>query len=1314
MNNKRAKQKRLLSWLLAVVMFFGLLPAISPERELKAKAANVVDGGWTVWWTMDDPTQSVKDGASYGNYTVVAPKENSTKITANSKSLNGIDFTHRFQFGTTGSSEKVNISFSAPTAGVLTVYGITANSSAKDRCLELSGPNGYKKTTEPLPNQITECRFEFEEGGTYQLYCVGGGVNIYYLSYEMTLEGKAPEIAAGSVKADVPVLSEGSTEAKADISWEIAKAAEGEARILIEYKLGNDEWQMAGIVDADKTSFSHDILQLKSGELAYRVSGLGTPSSEPAESGSSEWKQPRKPWAEVGAPVVSGVQETGDDAGKITVKWQMPMGCNGADKITVKLMKGEKIVEDVVCTASGVDYAGSGEVSFEPKASYEYRLVVTAERNREDKKINGESSVNFIAPLGTPEIESVKCTGSGAAELTWIKLKEADNYEVFVKSAGAEDSAYESFGQTTENTMALSGLTDGEKYTFKVVAYRDAVGDMTEAVKEKQMTGKQERAFVAAPVGSNAKGTVSGDFYSTDEPVVISSTGGKIADSEDGFMFYYTELGADENFVMEATFEVTGVNVGGTMSNQTGFGIMAIDTIAGANESNGRYFNSAGVTFAKFKKINKDSGSSASFDNIAGLRVVNGYTNPKANEGEKTRVLNNTDTGFEYPVSNSATKTYEIGDRYHFVLRRSNTGYHGTLVKENGTEIEKIFYYPEGDNYTDPLLVQDMRHIYVGLMASRYIEVTVTDMNLTVINAAEDEARIAPPVVYTIPKVDMYSATTTGSSEYPFEYRANIAGQLVVKDAAGNELINKKIAAEEYVEETFTLTEGGNVFTCRLTPDENEILESYDPITDSLAVTYKTFGSPEETIIVSPEGTGNGNGSEAEPLDIYTAFKYVQPGQTILLRNGTYKLTEGIKVKRGHDGTETGRITVVAETPGEVIIDLAGSTGGINISADYWHLYGLDVRNSEFNVKPMHIQGNYNIVELCSVHDNGDSGIQISGSSNEPYEKWPSYNLIKNCDAYDNADYKGNDADGFAAKLTCGDGNVFEGCISHHNIDDGWDLYAKSTTGSIGAVVIRNCVAYANGSLSENARLRGQLLAEDQGEGNGFKLGGESMPGKHEVSNSISFANGAKGVTSNSGPDCIVKNVTTYGNGTFGKSEGISLYTSTADKTEYVAEGVLSMEPVSGTADKLDLKGQTTLGSESNYFWNGSASVNASGAKAEETWFVSVDVSVVPTRNADGSINMNGLLQLTDEAAADTGARLETVTSERPEIPEAVSGEKSAGTEADGSSDSEKPVLLAVIVVLIAVAAAGLAIFAIPELREKAGKLIKKDNKKQR
>lgn len=114
-----------------------------------------------------------------------------------------------------------------------------------------------------------------------------------------------------------------------------------------------------------------------------------------------------------------------------------------------------------------------------------------------------------------------------------------------------------------------------------------------------------------------------------------------------------------------------------------------------------------------------------------------------------------------------------------------------------------------------------------------------------------------------------------------------------------------------------------------------------------------------------------------------------------------------------------------------------------------------------------------------------------------------------NCSSYLNADKGYEDADGFAAKLTVGQGNVFDGCIAAYNADDGWDLFAKVQSGSIGVVTIQNCVAFKNGYiLDENGR---EINA---GNGNGFKMGGDSMPGAHVLKNSVAFANKAKGIDS--------------------------------------------------------------------------------------------------------------------------------------------------------------------------------------------------------
>ena len=101
-----------------------------------------------------------------------------------------------------------------------------------------------------------------------------------------------------------------------------------------------------------------------------------------------------------------------------------------------------------------------------------------------------------------------------------------------------------------------------------------------------------------------------------------------------------------------------------------------------------------------------------------------------------------------------------------------------------------------------------------------------------------------------------------------------------------------------------------------------------------------------------------------------------------------------------------------------------------------------------------------------------------------PSDQWPSNNLVLSAESHDNADSDGEDADGFAAKLTVGPGNVFRYAVSHNNIDDGWDLYTKTDTGPIGPVTIEDSLAYNNGTLSNGGQA-------GNGDRNGYKLGGD-------------------------------------------------------------------------------------------------------------------------------------------------------------------------------------------------------------------------------
>src|SRR5690606_2117589 len=130
------------------------------------------------------------------------------------------------------------------------------------------------------------------------------------------------------------------------------------------------------------------------------------------------------------------------------------------------------------------------------------------------------------------------------------------------------------------------------------------------------------------------------------------------------------------------------------------------------------------------------------------------------------------------------------------------------------------------------------------------------------------------------------------------------------------------------------------------------------------------------------------------------------------------------------------------------------------------------------------------------------------------------------------------------------------------------------------------------------------------GEGNGFKLGGENMPGAHLLSNSVSFDNAGAGVTSNSGPDVIVDNVTSYANA----GPNLRLYTSAA-QTDYRVRGLLSAD--GGAADSIGLWEQPDdiTGDPSNVL----DGVTAGGEPVTDDWFASVDLDVVPRIAPDGS-----------------------------------------------------------------------------------------------
>lgn len=365
------------------------------------------------------------------------------------------------------------------------------------------------------------------------------------------------------------------------------------------------------------------------------------------------------------------------------------------------------------------------------------------------------------------------------------------------------------------------------------------------------------------------------------------------------------------------------------------------------------------------------------------------------------------------------------------------------------------------------------------------------------------------------------------------------------------------------------------------------------------------------SLYVAPNGAAGNPGTIGSPTTLSSALTRVAAGGTIYMRGGTYSFTAPVTVERENSGSSGLRKNLVAYGSEKPVLDFSGETfasteRGLQIFGHYWNVKGLEVKGAGDN--GIFIGGNYNIIQNVEVHHNRDSGLQISrySSTLSNMADWPSYNQIIGVYSHDNFDPdNGEDADGFAAKLTIGPGNVFDYCISAWNTDDGWDLYTKSDTGPIGVVTIKNSIAYKNGQTSD-----GNSTANS--DGNGFKLGGEKIAVNHIVQNSIAFQNKKHGFTYNSNPGSIqMTNNTSWSNG----QSNYAFDTGTHQFTNNLSFAGASSDKTSGT-DILS----------TNVWWKSNASTNAKGLAVSSADFVSLTPSVV--RNADGSFSLGSFLKL--------------------------------------------------------------------------------------
>ena len=883
------------------------------------------------------------------------------------------------------------------------------------------------------------------------------------------------------------------------------------------------------------------------------------------------------------------------------------------------------------------------------------------------------AAISVTAPAdGTITVYGINGTNSadGTGKTFWVVPVGGEAYSL--TDPGEIAVSYEA--QAGETVWFYAA---GSKFQFAAIVFADAnAAPAAPAVDTTPRADDREWQFVRFGTstsdaanhmeeGSSLDSTVKLYACVVAEDGTVSKKGGKfVSDAPaDGVSFYYTTIDpTQENFILTADVTIDYMNP--MPDGQEGFALQIRDSIAG---SGSYYSNTVSIGSTKLRA------GGVNTVNILGVRNYSGIVD--AEDADKNQVVSTLLAFTDDPLDQVTTgETYRVQlekTSYAYIVRQyviNPDGTTGPLLAEHIQYIaakdptaQSVASYAELD---DPMSVQEANAAYVALVAARGMNVTYS--NISFLTSPWNAADWMPqPITYVDLSSVLKSATTSCIGDYELFYQGNADGTLKVLRSGEVLEDGIRVVANEIFTKKYPIT-GSCTFAVEFTPNADyqpsayERLRDYETVQLAVNVSVRRIGSAEGVIYVTPEGRPFNKGESWEDaVNVQTALKYVAPGQTILLQPGHYDMAAAtLLVERGRDGTEEAPITMTTDG-GFATFDFGRTGTGFTCWGDWWNISYVNICNTLDLQKGMQLAGNNCRLERMNFYNNGTTGLQISGTSNEPYDRWPANNTIVNCTSFNNGDSGYEDADGFAAKLTCGPGNVFEGCIAAYNADDGWDMFAKSSTGAIGAVVVRDCVTYRNGYLmvqpgsAKTAIVFADIVCDENGtltfageegvdymmieagNGNGFKMGGTNIPGDHKLYNSISYENKSKGIDSNSCPDIKVYDSTSYNNG----SHNVAFYTNNkSGTTGFAAEGILSFRSGAGANENLKLQNQssTDVYGEFNFFWADGASANTAAVPATVTadWFQSLDTSVEPTRNADGTINMHGLLLLTDAARA--------------------------------------------------------------------------------
>ena len=396
-------------------------------------------------------------------------------------------------------------------------------------------------------------------------------------------------------------------------------------------------------------------------------------------------------------------------------------------------------------------------------------------------------------------------------------------------------------------------------------------------------------------------------------------------------------------------------------------------------------------------------------------------------------------------------------------------------------------------------------------------------------------------------------------------------------------------------------------------------------------------------------------------FSLQRAANLAGPGDTIIMKGGTYVYDARVNI--GNCGTKEKLITLKC-ADGRAVLDFSAMPyhkhsdnpqQGIRLTASYWHFYHIDICNASDNGLLIEResadgfpenQAHDNLIEACNFYKNGDTGLQMKNLA--------SFNRVINCDSYLNCDEDEGDADGFAPKISVGDGNYFYGCRAWANSDDGWDVFYKKESGQKDnvCVILENCIAYKNGFLDL------QTIAPS-GNGNGFKCGSNQGAMNVFMNRCLAIHNKAKGFDQNhNAGDIILNNCTGMTSKALcgDKTYSYRIYEEIASDHEVRLTNCIAINDNDAT-DKRDKQGNIKDGEHGKYGQYGRFEVDASldrlsivnceFQKADPTQFVSItnDEELIGERQENGELPETTFAHLVDGSPLiDAGVKIDATT----------------------------------------------------------------------